>query len=335
MKNINRILLQLNKAIECANSSYSQERALAVIILDNIAELYLYHYLRNIILAENSININKSHISFENIDDVLCNHSKLLKLGCKYQVIDKSQKEVLSLAHEIRNALYHKGDFYDEKNIDLALSLFYELYKSTNINLISPSFLVALSGDFQCKPINFGQLSEKEYSQHEYKEYFNEAYNFIINKWKLKYSFKTLSYAILSKKIRDIKYYLKDIKQNGNILFKTLIKDYKNNSKNENLNILLSFELFKRKCVNIPKANCEAKKYVSDFKQQYKTKKYPHSVNLSNLSKKLSNFKNQDFQHALQVFVNMSAYLENLYKDSKSADSELEYEIDKILNFDK
>ena len=42
MIEINRILIQLDKAVTCANSIYPQERGIGVILFDNLIEVQLY-----------------------------------------------------------------------------------------------------------------------------------------------------------------------------------------------------------------------------------------------------------------------------------------------------
>lgn len=55
MRNTNRLLIRLNKAIDCSNSKYLSERALAVILFDNLIETHLYHLLTyNMFINKNS-----------------------------------------------------------------------------------------------------------------------------------------------------------------------------------------------------------------------------------------------------------------------------------------
>ena len=44
MRNTNLLLIRLNKAVDCSNSKYLSERALSIILFDNLIETFL-HYL--------------------------------------------------------------------------------------------------------------------------------------------------------------------------------------------------------------------------------------------------------------------------------------------------
>lgn len=47
MRNSNLLLIRLNKAIDCSNSKYLSEKALAIILLDNLIETRLHYLLIN------------------------------------------------------------------------------------------------------------------------------------------------------------------------------------------------------------------------------------------------------------------------------------------------
>lgn len=42
MRNTNRLLISLNKAVDCANSKYLSEKAIGIILFDNLIETQLH-----------------------------------------------------------------------------------------------------------------------------------------------------------------------------------------------------------------------------------------------------------------------------------------------------
>lgn len=47
MRNTNLLLIRLNRAVDCSNSKYLSEKALSIILFDNLIETRLHYLLTN------------------------------------------------------------------------------------------------------------------------------------------------------------------------------------------------------------------------------------------------------------------------------------------------
>ena len=128
MKTLNRILIQLDKAVASANSKLPQERALSVILFDNLIEFQLYKYAEfTLALDQTTWYRGRRAIAKEVRDNTIGpkgKYDRLIKLSSDTKVINPDELEILKFAHEIRNAVYHR-DEDDITKIDLAILIYY------------------------------------------------------------------------------------------------------------------------------------------------------------------------------------------------------------------
>lgn len=131
MFEINRILLQLNKAVECANSPYPQENSLAIILLDNIIEFLLYRKAEIEFFYDHSGWCSTRKYKFkqrESITGKSSRYNDLLRFSKKNNLITNDEQEMLKNAHGYRNVVYHKG-YFDRNKTDLVLLIYYGFLK--------------------------------------------------------------------------------------------------------------------------------------------------------------------------------------------------------------
>lgn len=161
MIEINRILLQLDKAVDCANSPYIQERAMAVTLFDNLIEVQLYKRVEKLFLFDSTTwhgggrkfnrKTRKETVSNEGKFD------KLLKFASENGIIEKEDFDSLKYARKIRNEVYHRGELSKLK-LDLAIITYFSFLSRTLKTWGTPSIFYSYSGnDPSEEEIDFGQ----------------------------------------------------------------------------------------------------------------------------------------------------------------------------------
>lgn len=341
MNNINRLLLQLNKAIECSNSQYNQEKAIAIILLDNLIEVQLYKALTiKHFINKNSENLRRMFYRYKDRD--LNNFETLLKYSVKESIITQSERNFISFAHNIRNRVYHQG-LYDEDKIELGLILYYVFINQKIFDWECSYGFTSYTDKPEYEQINFAQgVLEKTGMLSEHKQYFNLSLEVILNKWNLKNSLATTCKLIVLDEIKsinsNIKFIEKTIQEEN--YYSEFVKfwtfDYfitKNDANIENLKnleyILLYYSFLKKYRDNLNCINDETEFYskgkiwLKEYFIKYKCK-YPYWTNLEKIKKRAMDFEKQSEEKVLQNFIDIQAKINNLYEDISEAASDLD-----------
>lgn len=326
MKNINRLLIQLNKAVECINSIYPQEKAIAVTLLDNLIEVQLYKTLTT------RMSLTKPKINPED----LRNYNDILKVSVNDSVISSSDRELLSLAHSIRNVIYHKGYLYDEDKIELALVLYYIFLSENFKNMHSINGMISYTDLPAYKEIDFGQTLINKRGFPDHKEYFEKCSNFIFSNWKLKETLPEIIKKILLKQIESIinslEFFILSI--NDYDYFRSMIKFYDFNKdkqgQSKDIDFILLYYSFIRE-------NKEALNYILKATQNSEECKhlfekyllknnytYPNWINLDKVKARIDNLNNKSEEIVIQNFRDIESKMNYLYQDISEASCDLD-----------
>ena len=171
MIKINGILLQLDKAVELANSTFVQERSMSVILFDNLIEVQLYGIAERKFSLDRTTWYNGVRIhSLKKRNDTLSYYDCLLKFSKDSKVINESDFEILKYAHSLRNLVYHKG-ILNQTKIDLAILLYYDFICRFFEKLPDSFGLIGYTNSSDSQEIDFGQ-GIRNTSFADFKKYF-------------------------------------------------------------------------------------------------------------------------------------------------------------------
>ncbi len=352
MEDINRILIQLKKAIDCANSELPQENAISVILFDNLIEFYLFKTLENEFLKDKfSWDKGKKLYTSDDRNKANKHHQALLKLSVKNNVLNQVDSELLEYAHGIRNTVYHKG-FCEPHFIEIAITLYIDFLKRNMQNWRNPSVLICISDKPGLKKIDFGQNVEIN-NLFDYKHYFKNTSEYLLNQIESNSSINSIFFEILTKKLNNIKRWKSQIEKDTKELnfYKALTrfwyynlefeKYYYSNRKPKNLDsILIIFKFIREnqddldKIDNLKKRQIEGKKRLK--KNRLETNGiYPYWIDFDKFEKRVNKLKNMPINNAIQHFINLEKTILYLYEDIDEASSKLSGYIQELIDFER
>lgn len=325
MENINRLLIQLDKAVNCIKSKYPQERSIAIILLDNLIEVQLYRTLTRKIFINKNPKLGE-RIMYRYEDRDISNYKDILKISSENSIISKDDLELLDLAHSIRNKIYHKGDFYDEAKIDLAMILYY-IFLSENFKKMYCSYgFTSYQNSPAYEEIHFGQSLERDnFKLSNAKEYFRASSDVIFSRWVPRNTLSATITTILVGQIESVK--------SGLEFINTYVKednDYYNRNNIKEIDSILLYYLFIRK--NRDKLNCiqdiikknEARKALFQDFQISNNYKYPYWIDFEKIEDRVKAFKNKSENYIVKNFRDIESKMYNIYQDVNEASSDLD-----------
>jgi len=102
MIEINRILIQLDKAVECANSDYPQEKSISITLFDNLIEVQLFKRAETSFLWDRTTWYQGSRFHDAKTRNKALNYyDKLLKFSKDNKTITERDFEILKYALSI------------------------------------------------------------------------------------------------------------------------------------------------------------------------------------------------------------------------------------------
>lgn len=107
--------------MDCSNSKYLSEKALSIILFDNLIETHLYHLLTNKMFINKKLN----QLAFYCYSDKqLKRYEGILKYAKKEKLLNFDEYKILRFVHKQRNKIYHENKIrkYD---IELTIILYY------------------------------------------------------------------------------------------------------------------------------------------------------------------------------------------------------------------
>ncbi len=346
MKRYNGILLQLNKAVGCANSIYPQEKGIAVILLDNLIELELYKIAKNTLLwDEASIDGGRAidKVTRDNIVGGKGKYDRLIKFSKDNALLTESEMEILKFGHELRNVIYHQGED-DELKIEIGLLIYYGIIKVKMKKWADSRMFSVLKVGPAYEKIDFGQGIDKNIKSFErdHKKYFETALDYLLSKWDLSKSLDETIILHFLNQIRRIKSRLSFIESNIrdinyyralgsywylNDLFEKYV-DAKRKPKNIDSVMITSHYLREYKDYlgdinDLNKRQKTGRSLYFKHRRLYKGK-YSHWVDLSRIEKRVNNLRGKNEHTLIKTFIEIQNKLRNLYLDVGEAASNLD-----------
>lgn len=349
MIEINRILIQLNKAVECANSEYLPERSIAVTLFDNLIEVQLFKRAESNLMWGTTTWYNGSRFhNAKTRDKALSYYDNLLKYSKDNKTISERDFEILKYAHSIRNSAYHKGTL-DEMKIDLAILIYYDFLQRNLPKWGSPNGLIGFTDLPGYKKIDFGQGLKDEFLP-EYEDYFKSSLSCILEKLQLTNDLTKTVVSIISKQIERIEWAIDFIKSESKTLNfydvlgrfwylnSDFIEFYKEGRKPKNLNSILLLYAFIREhqdyLDDIPDLKFrqkEGKKLLRQFRSN-QNGTYPHWTNLAKIKQRVNKLKGNEPNIVLKNLVDIENKIAYLYTDLDEASSDLDGYIQELID---
>ena len=332
MRNTNRLLIRLNKAVDCSNSKYLSERALAVILFDNLIETHLYHLLTyNMFINKNSNGLDLYRYSHRQIK----NYEDILKYAKKENLIDAFEQKILKFAHKQRNKIYHENQFI-QNDIELSIILYYIFISKKRDGWEKAASFRIYSSNIDDEQINFGQGLIEEAFPFDHKKYYFKTWDYIVQKWEIRRNFaKTCKRNILNqiKRIQHSIKYLKKTLKEYNYLYDTEYYSFVKEKDKEdcrNIDFILLVHMYYRLISEGTKCRKELLS-IRDFIEK-NNKVYPKWVDINKIKERVEKFKNLTDEKVFDNYVEIETRIFDLYQDSYDAmcylDGYIQYLVD-------
>lgn len=349
MIEINRILIQLNKAVECANSEYPQEKSIAVTLFDNLIEVQLFKRTESNLMWDRTTWYSGSRFHNKKTrDKAQSYYDNLLKFSKDNKTIDERDFEILKYAHSIRNSAYHKGAL-DEMKLNLAILIYYDFIQRNLPKWGSPNGLIGFTDLPGYKKIDFGQGLKDEFLS-EYKEYFKSSMSCILARLQLTDDLTKTVKTIINKQIERIEWAIEFIKSESKslnfydvlgrywYLNSDFFEFYSVGRKPKNLNSILLLYAFLREhqdyLDDIPDLKFrqkEGKRLLRKFRSN-QDGKYPHWANLDSIKQRVKKLKDKEPNVVLKNLIDIENKIAYLYTDLDEASSDLNCYIQELID---
>jgi hypothetical protein len=355
MNNLNRILIQLNRAITCANSKYPQDKSIAVILFDNLIELQLYKRAENALMWDRTTWYGGSRViskqERQNIVGEKGKYERLLKFSKRSSLITDEEQEIINYAHEIRNAVYHRAED-DETKIEIALLLYFSFLKRKLKNWGIPNGLVSFTDATAYEQIDFGQQIYKSETAWDFnhKKYFETTLDYLFSTWKLNNQLDTTAIKLFSEQLNSIRsglIYIKDCSKDLNYyaalgnywslndLF-TRYEEIKTKPKDVDSILLLSMYIREYKdeledIDDLKTRQARGRKLLRHHRQNYMGK-YPYWVDLDVIEKKIGHLKGKTEHTVIKNLMNIQRELVRIYQDVEEASSNFHGYIEQLID---
>ena len=330
MRNTNRLLIRLNKAVDCSNSKYLSERALSIILFDNLIETHLHYLLTSKMFINEEYN---KLYRYKN--DQLKYYEDILKYARKEKLLSLNEYKLLNFVHKQRNKIYHENEIR-KSDIELTIILYYLFLNKKRIDWEKPASFRVFSSDVEDEQINFGQGLIKETFPFNHEKYFFRAWDFIIKKWKIKNNLaKTCKRNILNqiKSIESSVQYLNKTLEEHNYLYETSYYNFVNVANKENcrnIDFILLVHMYHR-LINENKKCKKELPSIRNFIEKNK-KVYPKWVDINKIKERVEKFKNLTDEKIFDNYVEIETRIFDLYQDSYDAmcylDGYIQYLVD-------
>ncbi|MPM22180.1 hypothetical protein SDC9_68631 [bioreactor metagenome] len=349
MLEINRILIQLNKAVDAANSEFPQEKGIAVILFDNLIELQLLNRAKTL-FSFDVTNCYNGNRKFNFKTRLLNNYDLLLKFSKNNGIINIKDFDILKYVHSIRNSVYHQGKL-NSLTLDLAILIYYDLINRYILKWGSSNVLVCITSSPGYEKINFGQNLEESNAFTDYRNYFNNATCHILSKLNIRSQLNEKVQNILYKQIEKIKTSIEFINtRSKNINFYCVLGKYwylndeflnfhKAGRKPKNLNsILLLYEFLREKkeylddIEDLKKRQTEGKKLLRKYRS-HKKGKYSCWTDIKKIEKQIVNLILFEPNALLNKLIEIENKIANFYTDLDNASSDLDGYIQQSFDF--
>jgi uncharacterized protein YutE (UPF0331/DUF86 family) len=350
---INRILIQLNKAVDAANSDYPQERGIAVTLFDNLIELQLFKRAETIFLIDSTTWYNGNReFNYKTRNSSLAYYDSLLKFLKNNEVITERDFEILKYAHSIRNAVYHQGEL-DNLKLDLAILIYYDFINRTISKWKSLLGIIFCSSSSGYEKIDFGQGLEKDSIALDHNKYFDNAVKYILSKFRIRSIINEKVKNILETQVDRIKDAIEFINsESPSINFYDVLgrywylnddffNFYKQGRKPKNLDSILLLYGFLREnkeslddIEDLKKRQVEGKKLLRKYRSNKKGK-YPHWTDIKKVETRIQKLKRLSPDKVLKNLIDIENKIAYLDLDLNRASSDLDNRIQELIDMER
>ena len=332
MRNSNLLLIRLNKAVDCSNSKYLSEKALAIILLDNLIETHLYHLLTNKTFINEKLNWNSIY-RYDNKQ--LRYYEDILKYAKKEKLLSLDEYKILQFTHKQRNKIYHENIII-KNDIDLTIILYYLFLKKKRVDWEEAAGFRIFSDNVDDEQIDFGQGLIEETFPFNHKKYFFKAWDYIIQKWEMKNNLVNTCKINITNQIKSIEKsidYLVNTLKEDNYLYQTSYYSFVKAEDAEdcrNVDFILLVHMFYR----LINENTKSKKDMSNIRDFIKNNKkvYPKWVDINKIRKRVERFSNLKNEQIIDNYIEVETRIYDLYQDSYDAmcylDGYIQYLVD-------
>ncbi|NOU19242.1 MAG: hypothetical protein HOO91_16920 [Bacteroidales bacterium] len=353
MLEINRILIQLNKAVDAANSEFPQERGIAITLFDNLIEVQLFKKAEIIFLFDRTTWYKGNRkFNYKTRNSSLGYYDSLLKFSKNNGIITESDFEILKYAHSIRNSVFHNGVLNNLK-LDLAILIFYDFVNRNITKWGSPLGLICYKNSPGYEKIDFGQGLGKNKISLGHKDYFDEAVGYILGKIKIRSGLNEKVQNILETQIERIKDSIEFINSESKTLnfydvlgrYWYLNDDffnfYKSGRNPKNLDSILLLYGFLREnkeylddIEELKRRQTKGKKLLRKYRSQ-KNEKYPHWTDIKNIEKRILKLNGLEPDKVLKNLIDIENKISYLYSDLDQASSDLDLYIQELIDIER
>ena len=353
MREINRILIQLDKAIDAANSVFPQEKGIAVTLFDNLIELQLLKKAETIFLFDRTTWYNGNRkFNYKTRSSSLGYYDSLLKFSKDNRIITESDFEILKYAHSIRNSVYHQGELNNLK-LDLAILIYYDFVNRNISKWGSPLGFICYRSMPGYEKIDFGQGLGKNKVSLDHKDYYNKAACHILSKLGIRSGLNEKVQNILETQIERIKDSIEFIESESKSLnfydvlgrYWYLNDDffnfYKIGRRPKNLDSILLLYGFLREnkeylddIEDLKQRQAEGKKLLRKYRAQ-KNGKYSYYTDIKKVENRILKLKELEPDKVLKNLVDIENKIAYLYSDLDQASSDLDAYIQELIDIER
>lgn len=351
MKELNRILIQLDNAVELANSALENEKKIAVILFDNLVEIQLLNKIKNIFDWDSTTwysgSRNYSHKERSKATRYL---DGMLKFSKKEGIISEEDYNLLSFSHNVRNEVYHHGDT-KEYLLDISILIYISFIKDKIRKWKGSQGLYGMTSLPDYEPIDFGNGKEEYGISFSPEKYFLNNFDYIINKFDS--DGKTIQEQLsenLLKEIDDIETRIEFVNKHmktlnyydvfGRYWYITNFFQKKSESyiKPKNIDRVLIIHNFLKKnkdeLDDIDNLKIRHRRFNKLFNEHKKgwNNKYPYWVDLTRYKAILKSILKDDEQKAIQRAMQLQSNMLELFEDSEEASFELDGHIQELYD---
>lgn len=220
MRNTNLLLIRLNKAVDCSNSKYLSEKALSVILFDNLIETHLHYLLTNKMFINREDNYRAV---YRYSDKQLKYYEDILKYSKKEKLLSAEEYKILNFVHKQRNKIYHENKIR-KNDLELTIILYYLFLTKKRVDWEKPASFRVFSNDADDEQIDFGQGLIEETFPFNHEKYFFKSWDYIMQKWEIQNNLAITCQINILNQIKSIensiKYLIKTLEE-YNYLYQT------------------------------------------------------------------------------------------------------------------
>ena len=301
---------------DCSNSKYLSEKALSVILFDNLIETHLHYLLTNKMFINREDNYRAV---YRYSDKQLKYYEDILKYSKKEKLLSAEEYKILNFVHKQRNKIYHENKIR-KNDLELTIILYYLFLTKKRVDWEKPASFRVFSNDADDEQIDFGQGLIEETFPFNHEKYFFKSWDYIMQKWEIQNNLAITCQINILNQIKSIensiKYLIKTLEE-YNYLYQTSYYSFVKEKDAEdcrNVDFILLVHMFYR-LIN-ENTNCRKdKSNIRDFIKNNK-KVYPKWVDINTIKKRVEKFSNLKNEQVFDNYIEIETRIYDLDRKS-------------------